>query len=94
MLEGYDALTACNDLVGGLDEREVRVVRHDGLRKRGELHHLLTKLVDRPHDLFDGSLAAIKDRTQLGPGGFNDSHCNLLVSLESPLALRINLSTF
>ena len=67
-----------NDLVGGLDERKVRVVRHHGLRERGELHPLLAKLVDLPHDLFDRSLAAIEDGTQLDRGGFNDSHCNLL----------------
>jgi hypothetical protein len=31
------------------------VVRHDSLRKRGELHPLLAKLVDLLHDLFDDS---------------------------------------
>jgi len=41
------------------------VVRHHGLRERGELHPLLAKLVDLPRDLFDRSLAAIEDGTQL-----------------------------
>jgi len=41
------------------------VVRHPGLRERGELHPLLAKLVDLPRDLFDRSLAAIEDGTQL-----------------------------
>jgi hypothetical protein len=37
-----------------LDEREVRVVRDHRLRKRCELHPLLAKFVNRPHDFFDG----------------------------------------
>jgi hypothetical protein len=89
LVEQLQVLTADNDLVGGLDEREVRVVRHDSLRKRGELHPLLAKLVDLPHDLFDRSLAVIEDRTQLDPGGFDNPHYNLLVSLESPWAAGI-----
>ena len=47
-------------------------------KKRGELHPLLAKLVDLPHDLFDRSLAAVQDGTQLDRGSFDDSHCNLL----------------
>src|ERR671910_2459654 len=43
------------------------VVRHDSLRKRGELHPLLAKLVDLLHDLFDRSLAVIEGRDSTGP---------------------------
>jgi hypothetical protein len=78
LIEQLEVLTSGNDLVGGLDERKVRVVRHHGLRERGELHPLSAKLVDLPHDLIDRSLAAIQDGTQLDPRGFNDSHGSLL----------------
>jgi hypothetical protein len=60
-------LTSGNDLVGGLDEREVRIVRHHGFRERGELHTLLPQFVDLSHDLVDRSLAAVEDGTQLDP---------------------------
>ena len=78
LIEQLQVFTSANDLVGGLDERKVGVVRHHGLRERRKLHALLAKLVDPSHDLFYGALAAIEDGTQLDRGGFNDFHRNLL----------------
>ena len=71
-------LTSGNDLVGGLDERKVWVVRHDGFRERGELHALLPKFVDLLHDFVDRALAAIEDGTQLDRRGFHSSHGMLI----------------
>jgi hypothetical protein len=68
--------------------RRQDTVSHDGLRECGELHSLLAKRVDLPHDLFDRSLAAIEDRTQLDRGGFNGSLCNLLCRLARELSIR------
>src|SRR6266496_3618371 len=78
LIEQLEVLTSVSDLVGGLDERKVRVVRYHGFWEGGELYPLLAKLVDLPHDLFHRSLAAIQDGTHLDPRGFNDSHSNLL----------------
>ena len=38
LIEQLEVLAAADDLIGGLDERKVRVVGHHGFRKRGELH--------------------------------------------------------
>jgi len=67
-------LPSADHLVGGLDERQIRVVRHHGLREGGELHALSTKVVDLSHDLGDRSLAAIQDGTQLDCGRPDRSH--------------------
>jgi hypothetical protein len=82
-------LASANDLVGGLEKRKVRVVGHHGLREGRELHALLAKLVDLAHDLVDGSLAAIEDRTQLHRGGFTTLMPDLLFRLgEGSLAAK------
>ena len=85
LIEQLEVLTSANDLVGGLDERKVRVVRHHGFRERGELHALLPEFVDLSHDLVDRSLAAIENGTQLDRRGFHGSH---RVVLASPHQLR------
>src|SRR5207302_8200690 len=67
LIEQLQVFTSANDLVGGLDERKVGVVRHHGLRERRKLHALLAKLVDPSHDLFYGALAAYRGRDSVGP---------------------------
>src|SRR5258705_5599197 len=81
LIEQFHVLASANDLVGGLKKRKIRIVRHHGLTEGRELHPLLAKLVDLAHDLFDGSLTAIEDRTQLNRGGFTNSHCHLPISI-------------
>jgi hypothetical protein len=58
-------LTAGDNLVRRLNKREVGVVGHYSLGKRGELHAGIAEFVDLPHDPFDSALAAVKHRTQL-----------------------------
>ena len=58
LIEQLPLLRSDDVLQGGLDEGELRVVRHHGLRKRGELYPLLTKLADLAHYFFDRSHAA------------------------------------
>ena len=85
LIEQLEVLTSGNDLVGGLDERKVRVVRHHGFRERRELHALVPKFVNLFHDLVDRSLAAIEDGTQLDRRGFHNSHGISLDRRSQPL---------
>jgi len=71
-------LTATKNLIAGLHDRKVRVVRNNGFRKSRELHPLLAQLVDFVDDLIDCPLTAIQDGIQLDCCGFNNSHCTLL----------------
>ena len=57
-----------------LDERKVRVIRHHGFRKGGELYALATEGQDLPADFLDSPLAAVEHRTQLDGGGFDRGH--------------------
>ena len=72
LVKQLQILTAAKNLIAGLNDRKVRIVRHHGLRERGELYPLLAKLMNLPHDLFNRSLAAIEDGTQLNCAGFNN----------------------
>jgi hypothetical protein len=51
-----------------LDEREVRVVRNDGLRKHDNLGPEGTRLVDEPAHLRGGALPIEQDGTELHCG--------------------------
>lgn len=57
-----------------LNEREVRVVRHDGFREHGELHALLTEFENLLHHFIDGAFTAVKNGTDLNGGGFYEGH--------------------
>src|SRR5260370_1863423 len=78
LIDQLQVLASGKDLVGGLDEGEIRVIRHNGLGKRDELHALLAKFLDFLHDLVDRALAAIKDWTQLHCCCFHNFHHTLL----------------
>jgi hypothetical protein len=53
---------------------EIGVVRHDRLRKSGELHGLATKLNYLLDDFIDSALTAVKHRADLYSGGFYNGH--------------------
>src|SRR5215207_7025979 len=74
LVEQLQLLGSDDFLDRGLDPRKVRVVRHHGLRERGELYPLPAEFVNLPHDLFDRPLTAIEHWAQLDCGGFDDSH--------------------
>ncbi|MNO88794.1 hypothetical protein D3C76_802590 [compost metagenome] len=59
---------------GRLDEREIRVVRHDGFGKHGELHALLTQLENFLDDFVDGAFTAVEHGADLYGGGFDKGH--------------------
>ncbi|MNQ86726.1 hypothetical protein D3C85_1019260 [compost metagenome] len=57
-----------------LHEREIRVVRHDGFRKHGELHTLFAEFENLLHDFIHGAFTAVEYGADLDGGGFYEGH--------------------
>ena len=77
LIEQSQMLGSAEILQWRLHHGKIRVVRHDGFRKGGQLSPLLTKLVDLPRDSFDRSLATIQHRADLDRRGFDNLHGEL-----------------
>src|SRR6187399_1321721 len=74
LVEQTQVLLPHDDLPRGLNEREIRVVRHESLGKSGELHSLLPEFANFAHNFLDCSVATVKHRAHLYGGGFDDFH--------------------